>query len=199
MPSTKRKHQEEPNWVKEMNSLFVNKMNEVHSLVNESIAAQRKIMEKLDELKERIDALEENGRSIATPSQEIEPDSISEPIVVKGKSEKDYIQDLLKTEFPEETKEELQTMFDILDSSVKHACQEYSLRTENDSNITNGTKMWKEINGNTKLTLFRVMIENAVKENHKLSFIYRCVHLWPCEYLCQPRWSNMSNYRRRKR
>jgi hypothetical protein len=182
-----------------MNSLFVNKINEIHSLVNESIDAQRKIMEKLDGLKERIDALEENGRSIAITSQENEPNSISEPIIVKGKREKDYVQDLLKTEFPKETKEELQTMFDILDSSVKHACQAYSLRTETNSNITNGTKMWKEINGNTKLTLFRVMIENAVKENHKLSFIYRCVNLWPCEYLYQPRWSNMSNYRRKKR
>jgi hypothetical protein len=72
------------------------------------------------------------------------------------------------------------------------------LKTYQEKNTTNKEKPWSLISNQEKILMYQLAANDAIQANENLKVVkYECIRLWPCEYIMQPKWTNMFQYAKR--
>lgn len=167
------------------------------------------ITEKFLEQKQQLDAIEEKLKSVKTKLgllTEVTPSRVKEQRPARANAflaprrshklanDRTIISEFIKGQLTDLNDSEIQNIMKFLSEVALGACNEFEA-----DHVSEATKPWGSLTSQHQMEMCSRMFRKVTSENHSLSFIGDCVHLWPCKWLIQSKWTNKTKYNRSKR
>ena len=172
-----------------MDDMITAKVDEACSTLERNIIC---LENKIDTLQEALQSLTERGVQLgeSTVSSGTVP-SITVPKAVSYKDKKLEIAILLLKQVEGLSETDKEAMMENLNRSALSVCRAFASQ-----NHMGKYRGWGSLNGTEQWTMLKSMQEEVVEIDPRFGFLKYCARLWPCEFILQPKWTQMSkNFR----
>ncbi|KAI7868053.1 uncharacterized protein EV154DRAFT_582272 [Mucor mucedo] len=182
-----------------MDDMITAKVDEGCSTLERNIIC---LENKIDTLQEALQSLTERGVQLgeSTVSSGTVP-SITVPKAVSYKDKKLEIAILLLKQVEGLSEPDKEAIIENLNRSALSICRAFASQNHMGHSIRYLLEEirhtgWGSLNGTEQWTMLKSMQEEVVEIDPRFGFLKYCACLWPCEFILQPKWTQMSkNFR----